>query len=348
MRVIEADNVNGALRQACDLMETLRSSYGATMWRRIAPRDGLVTHEFLGPVATVYRRPWRRVLLCPQRDANPFFHLMESLWMLAGRDDAEWISQFSSRISQFAETDGTFWGAYGYRWRRHFEYDNIKVDQLSTLIMLLRKQPDTRRAVLTMWDPLPDLGGTARDIPCNTHIYFKIREDVLHMTVCCRSNDIILGCYGANAVHFSVLQEYVASAVGVRVGTYTQFSDSWHVYEDNPFFRKIVAAEDIDHLDYHRSGLRHLETTALVNGYIEDWDLDLNKFMGDDWYDSRYSDIFFRGVATPMRQTWEIFSDRDNKCRISNALGMAETIQSQDWRMACIDWLDRRMEGGAT
>ena len=48
------------------------------------------------------------------------------------------------------------------------------------------------------------------EIPCNTAIYFKVREGKLNMTVSNRSNDVIWGTFGANVVHMSILQEYVA------------------------------------------------------------------------------------------------------------------------------------------
>ena len=51
--------------------------------------------EFPTPVCTTYTHPLERVLFYPERDANPFFHLMESFWMLAGRNDVEWISKFN-------------------------------------------------------------------------------------------------------------------------------------------------------------------------------------------------------------------------------------------------------------
>ena len=83
-----------------------------------------------------------------------------------------------------------------------------------------------------MWNPWGDLDSSSIDIPCNTNIYFKIREGELQMTVCNRSNDMIWGAYGANAVHMAVLQEYVAAQLDVPMGKYYQISDSFHVYEN--------------------------------------------------------------------------------------------------------------------
>ena len=49
--------------------------------------------EFREPCAIVYNNPRERVLFYPERDANPIFHFMESMWMLAGRNDLEWIQR---------------------------------------------------------------------------------------------------------------------------------------------------------------------------------------------------------------------------------------------------------------
>ena len=52
----------------------------------IGTRNGLVK-EFISPVAITYNKPLERVLFYPERDANPVFHFMESLWMLNGNND---------------------------------------------------------------------------------------------------------------------------------------------------------------------------------------------------------------------------------------------------------------------
>ena len=68
--------------------------------------------EYPTCVATVYEKPWERVLFNPVRDANPFFHLMESLWMLAGRNDVEWIENYNSTFGQFSDDGVLFNAAY--------------------------------------------------------------------------------------------------------------------------------------------------------------------------------------------------------------------------------------------
>jgi thymidylate synthase len=156
------------------------------------------------PVTTVYDRPWERVLFCPRRDANPLFHLFEALWLLAGRRDGHWLDLFVRDFSsRFAEDDGNLHGSYGFRWRHHFDMEGggeeRLPDQLRTVVHLLRENHDDRRVVLSMWDPVADLGVSRRDIPCNLCITPRVRTDesgieVLDITVFCRSNDLVWGC----------------------------------------------------------------------------------------------------------------------------------------------------------
>ena len=207
MYVITVPGVNAAyaqgLRYICERGELQNSRAGQVL---VAPT----------PVTIVYEKPQERVLFDPSRDANPFFHLFEALHMLAGRNDAKWLDQFVKDFSsRFAESDGIQHGAYGYRWRNHFDLEgggnpNLP-DQLDTVVQMLVKDPQSRRAVISMWDPAADLGANKKDMPCNTHVYLRVRTNrdyvhgnwkdtsVLDLAVCCRSNDFVWGMAGANA-----------------------------------------------------------------------------------------------------------------------------------------------------
>ena len=90
MEVIHARNVNDAWPQAIHLVAD-----AGVMQETRAGSAMVVPH----PVATVYAKPAERVLFDPVRDANPIFHHFEALWMLAGRDDADWLDRFVSDFS---------------------------------------------------------------------------------------------------------------------------------------------------------------------------------------------------------------------------------------------------------
>lgn len=223
MNVIYGRNVHDILPKALKLLfdEGVRRE----------SRNGPVL-QYPGPVTTVYDRPNERVVFWPERDANPFFHLYESLWMLAGRNDVAGPSRYVENMKKFSDDGVTYHGAYGHRWRKHFHTSlSRSEDQLAFIAKALKADPTDRRCVLQMWDTYADLGREGKDFPCNTIATFQIssRGD-LDLTVFCRSNDIVWGAYGANAVHFSFLLEYMAWWIGVPVGKMYQVSVNWHGY----------------------------------------------------------------------------------------------------------------------
>src|SRR6187549_1871940 len=143
MLCIEVDNVNQGLA------EGLRRVVNMGLER--PSRNGPVL-VMPGPVTTTYKRPTNRVLFSQRRDANPFFHCMEGLWMLAGRNDVEWPAYFAKNMRSYTDDGHTLHGAYGYRWLKHFKFD-----QLALIIDQLKHDPNSRRAVLQMWDAPVDL-----------------------------------------------------------------------------------------------------------------------------------------------------------------------------------------------
>lgn len=119
------------------------------------------------PVIVTYTDPKERVLFNQARDANPFFHLYESLWMLAGRNDVEPLAYYASKMKDYSDDGTTLNGAYGYRWRECPDHDyggkigshdnGETLDQLDILVNHLKADPSSRRAVLQMWNVEDDL-----------------------------------------------------------------------------------------------------------------------------------------------------------------------------------------------
>ena len=95
-------NVNEALPVALQMIQ----EYG-----KPAESRGLHTLRVHGPVTTIYERPEERVLFDSVRDANPFFHLIESLWILGGSNRMELPSMFLEGIKRFSDDGVTFHGA---------------------------------------------------------------------------------------------------------------------------------------------------------------------------------------------------------------------------------------------
>ena len=287
-----------------------------------------------GPVTTFYARPSERVVFWAERDANPFFHFMEGLWMLAGRNDVKWISQFNSTFAQFSDDNKTFHGAYGHRWRKHFA-----LDQLQAIATILKNNPDDRRAVLQMWDTNCDLGLEGKDFPCNLSILFRVSiYGSLDMTVYNRSNDMIWGAYGANAVHMSMLQEVMASWIGIPVGRYWQVANNFHAYMNVwDKYAPIMDAKSYDPYDFGG-----VTPYPMVNGKIETWFEDLEMFMTEGPIVG-FRDKFFRKVATPIWVAWKAYKSSDPD-KFQMAFDAISNCEATDWRRACEEWLERRVK----
>lgn len=325
MIIVHSRNVNEAFWQGMNLI----NNEGKEEETRIG--KALVVGQ---PVTTIYSNPMERVLFNPVRNCNPYFHFMEGIWMLAGRHDVEFLARYNKRMKEFSDNGVTFHGAYGARWRCNGQ------DQLDTLIKMLKHNPGDRRAVLQMWDQSMDLGFEGKDFPCNLIITFRINKhrtenyDVLDMHVFNRSNDMIWGAYGANAVHMSMLQEVMATCIGVRVGKYYQISTNFHVYRDvfDPLWEKKAQAPSND-CDYYKTG--EYAHYPLVNDpelFFQELDL----YFEDEGV-MGFKNKLFADVIIPMEKSWEAHKVRDRDAAMAYATG----IGSADWRVACLQWLER-------
>jgi thymidylate synthase len=352
-------NVNDAFFGLVWDMERLGTYSNFT--RQTDSRAGKV-RMFCQPVMVTYTNPLERVLFNRARDANPFFHLFESLWMLAGRNDVAPLAYYNSKISEIASDDGVvFNGAYGHRWRTHFQdYGKEKfdpwtnIDQLYYLIEHLRKSPNSRRSVLEIYDASHDLMllDETKDIPCNTHAYFSLRQDeeinnkyscfeedneyegqydtYLDMTVCNRSNDLVWGMLGANVVHFSFLQEYMAACIGVKVGLYIQFTNNLHAYLNR--FEPGKWIHDKTEFDYD-----HCTAVPLVKD-PSTFDFEVGEFIDNKDWTRVWQEPFLNTVAAPMCWAFELHKRRDYR----SSLNAIETIAAGDWRLAARNWIEKR------
>ncbi len=296
-----------------------------------------------GPTCLEYERPTERVVFWPERDANPFFHLLEAMWMLAGRNDVAYVSSIVSSMAQFSDNGREFHGAYGYRWRNHFH-----IDQVLTIALALKANPDCRRQVLAMWDCPEDLGVNSKDIPCNTHAYFSRDENGrLDMTVCNRSNDAVWGAVGANCVHFTVLQEFIAGLIGCEVGKYWQVSNNMHLYLDkheslmNQLADIANTSEGLAQDDPY--AMEHVYATPLLPfGDAERFDRDMRFFL-DEGMTLGITDQFVRKVLVPVVLALMVMKRGEAPRKFESArLHLAALPEKSDWRIACEQWVDRR------
>lgn len=184
-------------------------------------------------VGITLTEPTRREILLDDRKPNLAAQIAETMWVLSGRDDMEFLSHYLPRAMDFSD-DGKRWRAgYGKRlraWEGHPDFPSVTVDQLRYVVDLLKRDPGTRQAVMSIWDPAIDTE-PGKDIPCNDWLHFLSRLGYLDLHVALRSNDVIWGWSGINQFEWSTLLEVVAGLTGMKVGSLHFSTTSFHIYE---------------------------------------------------------------------------------------------------------------------
>lgn len=292
-------NVNYALPEIVDEMLE-QGDFGAS-------RNGPVL-SIPEPVTVTTMKPMERVLLCPVRRANPFLNLIDGLSIFSTNNNLRPFTDIVKRFANYSDDGKTLRAHYG----RRIGF------QLMTAVDMLRRDPDSRRVVMSIWDVDKDLDVVSKDIPCNVMMMPRIvRGARLDLTVINRSNDLFWGMLGANIVQFSFLQEFMARCLGKEIGQLHQISTNLHAYTEfgpgqcfrgiesiddekwnNPFTRAIQPYPpsiplDIVHL---RVGIQRL-FEALSNG-------ETPPFTGNEFID---------GVVRPMLASWRDKSDEPLK-----------------------------------
>lgn len=196
--------------------------------------------------------PRQRWITSRQPPLNIAFALAEVVWIIRGRRDLAFLEYWNSKYRDFVGPGPELHGAYGYRLRNHLD-----VDQLERTYQILDSDPDSRQAVLQIWDSridMPAADGTPsdRDIPCNVLAMPKIRDGRLEWLQVIRSNDMFLGV-PHNFVQFTSLQEILAGWLGVECGSYTQISDSLHIY--NRDWQKVADSRPLPNVSPNSDSL---------------------------------------------------------------------------------------------
>jgi len=192
---------------------------------------GFKTRE-LHPALLELKDPRKRVLTVPNRKNNVFATVAEYVWIMAGRNDLEFLSFYLSSAGNYSDDGKTWRAAYGPRLRSWAKRDGTVVDQFQEVIRILKGDPYSRRAVMVLFDPDLDFLPESKDYPCTNWMHFLFREDALDLKVTMRSNDIVFGMSQTNIPVFTMILETMANLLGVKVGKYYHDADSLHVYDN--------------------------------------------------------------------------------------------------------------------
>lgn len=161
-----------------------------------------------------------------QTRARPFSALGELLWYLSGSDEATFVGAYIPFYVKEGKPTIVN-GAYGPRIKTRHGFD-----QLQAVTDMMRRKDGSRRSVIQLYEAKDLLADDDVDIPCTTTMQFHRRGNILHMTVTMRSNDAYLGL-PHDVFCFTMLQELVASELGLELGEYIHMVGSMHLYDQD-------------------------------------------------------------------------------------------------------------------
>jgi len=154
--------------------------------------------------------------------------IYELLWFLKGDTNIKYLTDHGVRIwNEWADENGDLGHIYGYQWRSWPDPEGGHLDQISTIIDGLKNQPDSRRHVISAWNP-GDLKNMALP-PCHILFQFYVSNGKLSCQMYQRSADIFLGV-PFNIASYSILTMMMARATGLEPGEFIHVLGDAHIY----------------------------------------------------------------------------------------------------------------------
>jgi thymidylate synthase len=154
--------------------------------------------------------------------------LYELLWFLRGETNVHWLQEHGVSIwDEWADTNGELGPVYGYQWRSWPSQTDGTIDQISTLIRDIRTNPDSRRLIVTAWNPA-DIPRMALP-PCHCLFQFYVAGGKLSCQLYQRSADIFLGV-PFNIASYALLTMMVAQVTGLTPGDFVHSFGDAHLY----------------------------------------------------------------------------------------------------------------------
>jgi len=152
----------------------------------------------------------------------------ELLWFLKGATNVGWLHEQGVTIwDEWADPQGELGPIYGYQWRSWPAPDGRHIDQLAEVVEAIRKNPDSRRHLVSAWN-VADLPKMAL-APCHVLFQFYVAEGRLSCQMYQRSADVFLGV-PFNIASYALLTHMVAQVTGLEVGDFVHTLGDAHLY----------------------------------------------------------------------------------------------------------------------
>ena len=154
--------------------------------------------------------------------------IYELLWFLNGDTNVHYLQDHGVRIwNEWADENGDLGPVYGYQWRHWRTPDGKEVDQIANLIEALKNNPDSRRHIVSAWNPA-DVEQMALP-PCHTMFQFYVSEGKLSCQLYQRSGDTFLGV-PFNIASYALLTMMIAQVCGYKPGIFVHTLGDAHIY----------------------------------------------------------------------------------------------------------------------
>ena len=152
----------------------------------------------------------------------------ELLWFLKGDTNTRYLKEHGVTIwDEWADANGNLGPVYGYQWRSWPTPDGRHIDQVSQVIEQIRKNPDSRRLIVSAWN-VADLAKMAL-LPCHAFFQFYVAEGRLSCQLYQRSADLFLGV-PFNMASYALLTLMVAQVCGLKAGDFVHTFGDTHLY----------------------------------------------------------------------------------------------------------------------
>lgn len=156
---------------------------------------------------------------------------LELLWFLRGESNVRWLQERGVTIwDEWADDDGELGPVYGVQWRSWPTPDGGQIDQIAKLIDGLKNNPDSRRHIVTAWNPA-EVENMALP-PCHAMFQFYVADGKLSCQLYQRSADTFLGV-PFNIASYALLTLMVAQQVGLEPGEFVWTGGDVHIYDNH-------------------------------------------------------------------------------------------------------------------
>ncbi len=155
----------------------------------------------------------------------------ELLWFIAGDTNITYLQQNGVRIwDEWADANGDLGPVYGKQWRSWAAPDGRAIDQLANVVEMIRRNPDSRRLIVSAWNPA-DVDHMALP-PCHCLFQFYVAKGKLSCQLYQRSADVFLGV-PFNIASYALLTMMVAQVTGLEAGEFVHTFGDAHLYNNH-------------------------------------------------------------------------------------------------------------------